>query len=179
MSEDTTSPALSGNSSEGDQKVCPDKQCPVKEPQSLSAFPRNRQRPDGHSLYCKACCNRRVHEGRANKRAWRAARKKREQVKRDRQVEAIGLSPLVGPARKRPDRDERVWIAIAIDGARTQREIKRMARVETKDELGLSLAELILNRGWVKSDFVGGERVYFPNPASRVPPASKQRASHV
>lgn len=152
---------------EGYQKVCPDKQCPVKRPQLLSAFPRNRHRPDGYHLYCKACCNRRVHEGRVNKRAWRAARKKRKQAKRDRQVEAIGLSPVVGPAPKRPDRDERVWIAIAIDGARTQKEIKHMAKVETKDELGLSLAELILNRGWVKSDLIAGERVYFPNPQMR------------
>jgi hypothetical protein len=87
-------------------------------------------------------------------------------VERDRQVEAIGISPLVGPARKRPDCDERVWVAIAIDGARTQKEIKRMAGVWSNDELGLSLAELMLNRGWVKSDLVAGgtERVYFPNP---------------
>ena len=150
---------------EGYQKVCPDKQCPVKRPQMLSAFPRNRQRPDGRHLYCKACCNRRVHEGRLRLRARRAARKKLEKVKRDRQVEAIGISPLVGPARERPDRDERVWIAIAIEGARTQKEIKRAAGVGTNDALGDSLAELILNRGWVKSDLVEGgtDRVYFPN----------------
>lgn len=108
MSEDTTNPALSSNSREGDQKACPDKQCPVKGPQLLSAFPLNRHRPDGHHLYCKACCNRRVLEGRVRQRARRAARKKLEKAKRDRQVEAIGLSPVVGPARKRPDRDERV-----------------------------------------------------------------------
>lgn len=146
------------------EKPCPDKLCGANgEMQPLAAFPLNRRRSDGRHLYCKACSNRRVHEGRVRKRQRRAARKKIEQEKKDRQMEMIGVSPSAAGPPHKLHRDDRVWIAIA-KGARTQREIKLAARVGTKDEVGLSLVELILNRGWVRSELTADrtERVYFP-----------------
>lgn len=151
MSENNTNPARAD-----DSKICGDSKCLVKGPQFLPAFPRNRQRRDGRSLYCKDCCRRRVHEGRANERERRAARKRLNEIKQ----------PVI--LRKRPGRDERVLAAVQL-GARTQAEIKRLAKVASNDDLGLSLAALIIDRGLVKSELVGGGRVYVP--------ASRQRST--
>jgi hypothetical protein len=71
---------------------------------------------------------------------------------------------VVTQKRKQDYRDERVWTAISDGGARTQREIKLIARVWNNDELGEALAELILNRRWVKSRIAEDGRIYFPNP---------------
>jgi hypothetical protein len=61
-------------------------------------------------------------------------------------------------------RDQRVLEAIR-GGAQTQKEIKREAKIETQDEVGLALAELMLDRGVVKTKQEGDVRIYFLNPA--------------
>ena len=148
------------------RKVCGDSKCLIEGPQCLTAFPRNRQRRDGHHPYCKACCLRRAHEGRANRRTRLAERRVRAaaQMKRG--------SPVAVKMRPKLTVHDRVWKAISEGRARTQQQIKRMARVRT-DELGESLAELIINRGWVKSDLIQGGtvRIYFP--ALRLIPTSR------
>jgi hypothetical protein len=135
-------------------KTCIDQQCLQKgKEQLLSAFPVNRRIPDGRHRYCRACCVRRVHEGRARRREREAAQKK------------VSAAPLPvwqpGIRVELRERDARVLEAIRA-GARTQEEIKREAKVETLDEVGLSLAELILCRRMVRSTLTGaGDRQYF------------------
>lgn len=147
------------------EKICGDSECPIKGPQSIAGnFSPNTQRRDGFNLYCRVCCNRRVTAGRVRARARKAERKRLE-------AERIAALPPEEQAqqehqqRAKPDRDARVWTAISRQHARTQKEIKREAQVASKDELGLALAELMLNREWVKSEVLpNGQRVYFPNP---------------
>lgn len=155
------------------EKLCGDSECLIKEPQSLAGnFSPNTRRRDGFNLYCRVCCCRRVTAGRVKQRARKAERKRLDEERMAREFPP--LLPAQREKRAKPDRDTRVWIAILHKHARTQRDIKREAHVASKDELGLSLAELMLNREWVKSDVLpDGERVYFPNLALK-----KKRANN-
>jgi len=143
-----------------EQKFCGDARCLVKGPQPIASFSPNRQRRDRFNLYCKACCVRRVRQYRAHEKTRRAARKVAH-VARE-----VKSAPLPVPKRKKPTLRDRVWEAISAGRARTQEQIKRLVGVGY-DELGDSLAELMLNEGRVKTALIkgGSVRIYFPGPA--------------
>lgn len=138
------------------EKTCKDVLCEKKgNPQPLSAFPINRRIQDGRHRYCRQCCLRRVHQARAD-------RKEREKKKKG--IGAAVPLPVWYPQIKSrlTDRDARVLEAIQ-RGARTQREIKSKSGLDSIDQVGLSLAELMINRGLVRtSRDLRGDRIYLP-----------------
>jgi hypothetical protein len=111
-------------------KPCGDKNCKhVGQMLPLSHFPKNRNRQDGHCLYCRECILRRVHESRARKREAKLARK-----------EARALLPEV-PRKPNITSAERVRQAIE-RGAKTREAIQRVTHLDY-DSLGDLLVEMI------------------------------------
>jgi hypothetical protein len=150
----------------GATKTCPC--CPPEVgEQSIDNFGISRSRPDGHNLYCKVCVNRKVLEGRLRMRERRDTR---------RALLSAGSPIQLLPARKP---DVRAFTALspsekilrALKGnALTQRQILRETRL-SREDLGLGLAGLMVERRTVKSRYVEslGQNVYFRRKAQVVP----------
>lgn len=116
------------------------KKCPKCGEADLSQFGRNRAMLSGLTTYCRPCNRRRTAEGRALERAGivRRPTKKRNVVK---QTDA-----------------EKVELAISL-GYRTWPKLRRCTRL-TADEIGIALAELILEKRSIRARTINGERFY-------------------
>jgi hypothetical protein len=104
------------------------------------------------NLYCKICICKKVNESRRELREYRRLRRdKPPTILRPREAPPVYNTPPI----------ERMKKAIA-NGARTQRQIRRAARL-TENQLSECLAALLLWTREIRSEMVGNQRHYFLN----------------
>lgn len=126
-------------------------------PKDLSEFGANRSRPDGKAVYCFPCNRLFTNEFRQRQREYKKHRKM-----------FINKQPTL-PYKTRETRAATSSLHLAITARRVQAVIaegsikwdtlRRRTRL-TNDQLGLAIAELLLDRRSIRSKTINGERFY-------------------
>jgi hypothetical protein len=142
--------------------ITPDlKHCPIcNRDLPISEFGLCRARRDGRNLYCKSCVREKVAQQRIALREYKAVRKQhRTQAEAAIPAEEKPLTAISVTVWTKLSPVERVREAIR-RGARTQREIVEETGLG-KDEVGDTLAVLILWNKEVRTENGGPDRFYF------------------
>lgn len=153
-------------SSAGDVASPQMKHCPICDADlPLADFGICRARKDGRNLYCMACVRRKTNEMRRHNKIYIAERKRRAQEKlRADFTQPFTLPPEPEPAPSVPfeklEPVSRVRAAITQQGPCTYKDIVRRTKLP-KDAVGEALTNLLLWTKEVRTQTVGGVRVYF------------------